>query len=81
MTDVPSACTASTVQLLNERPSMRTVHAPHWLVSQPILVPVSDSSFRSACTSSVRGSMSSVLEVPFTVSVTLCRAVSWSDIR
>ena len=36
----PSAWTASTVQLFTARPSMSTVQAPHWLVSQPICVPV-----------------------------------------
>src|SRR5689334_21028271 len=33
-------------QLLTERPSSRIVHAPHWPVSQPTLVPVSPSSSR-----------------------------------
>ena len=36
----PSACTANTVHDLTLRPSMSTVHAPHWLVSQPTWVPV-----------------------------------------
>jgi hypothetical protein len=32
---------ARVVQLFTERPSTRTVQAPHWLVSQPTCVPVS----------------------------------------
>jgi hypothetical protein len=32
----PSACTANTVQDLTLLPSMSTVQAPHWLVSQPM---------------------------------------------
>ena len=41
VTALPSACTARQVQDLTATPSSSTVHAPHWLVSQPILVPVS----------------------------------------
>ena len=37
---LPSACTASTVQLLADTPSRWTVHAPQLLVSQPTFVPV-----------------------------------------
>ena len=37
----PSACTASTVQLFTDSPSMCTVQAPHDDVSHPMLVPVS----------------------------------------
>ena len=37
----PSACTASTVQLFTDSPSMWIVHAPHDDVSQPMFVPVS----------------------------------------
>ena len=43
----PSACTASTVQLFTALPSMSTVQAPHWLVSQPMWVPVRLRSSRS----------------------------------
>ena len=49
----PSAWTASIVQLLTALPSTRTVHAPHWLVSQPTWVPVSPRSSRRNWTSSV----------------------------
>ena len=41
VTDAPSACTARQVHDLTATPSSSTVQAPHWLVSQPILVPVS----------------------------------------
>ena len=40
VTLAPSAWTASIVQLFTARPSTWTVHAPHWLVSQPTCVPV-----------------------------------------
>ena len=38
----PSTATASTVQLFTEPPSTSTTQAPHWLVSQPTCVPVSE---------------------------------------
>ena len=41
VTSAPSAWSASSVQLFTALPSTRTVQAPHWLVSQPICVPVS----------------------------------------
>src|SRR6266550_1053656 len=40
VTDEPSACAARHVHDFTATPSSCTVHAPHWLVSQPILVPV-----------------------------------------
>src|SRR5450830_1716981 len=42
----PSACTASTRQLVTERPFMMTVQAPHSPLLQPILVPRSPRSSR-----------------------------------
>src|SRR5262245_26326027 len=66
----PSACCASMVQLFTARPSRRTVHAPHWLVSQPMCVPVRPSPSRSAWTRSVRPSTSSLRSSPLTTSVT-----------
>ena len=39
VTLAPSACTARTEQLLTDWPSIRTVHAPQLLVSQPTTVP------------------------------------------
>jgi hypothetical protein len=46
VTLAPSACTASVVQAFTAMPSMSPVQAPHWLVSQPILVPVRPASRR-----------------------------------
>ena len=43
VTDAPSAWAARHVHDLTASPSTSTVHEPHWLVSQPILVPVSPS--------------------------------------
>src|SRR5206468_6656297 len=67
----PSAWTASTVHDLTALPSIRTVHAPHWLVSQPTCVPVSLSFSRSSSTRSRDGSMSMTCSVPLTVTVIL----------
>ena len=46
VTLAPSAWTASIVQLFTAWPSTWTVHAPHWLVSQPTWVPVRPRSSR-----------------------------------
>ena len=46
VTLLPSACTASIVHDFTATPSTRTVHAPHWLVSHPTLVPVRPTSGR-----------------------------------
>ena len=54
----PSAWTAKTVQDLALRPSMSTVQAPHWLVSQPTCVPVRLRCSRRKWTRSRRGSTS-----------------------
>ena len=75
----PSACMASTVQLLAERPSIWTVQAPHWLVSQPTCVPVSARVSRRTSTRSALAGTSRLWCVPFTVSV-ICgmgRSISW----
>ncbi len=56
----PLACTASTLQDFTLRPSRWTVQAPQLLVSHPITVPVLPSFSRRYCTSSIRGSTSSV---------------------
>ena len=40
VTELPSAWTARQVHDRTATPSSSTVQAPHWLVSQPILVPV-----------------------------------------
>ena len=47
-------------------PSRCTTHAPHWLVSQPICVPVSRRVSRRKSTSSVRGSAWPSTSLPFT---------------
>src|SRR5262249_28530387 len=65
----PSACTASIVQDLTGRPSTSTVHAPQFVVSQPMCVPVSPSPRRSRCDSSSRGSTSATVRAPLTVTV------------
>src|SRR6267378_5097646 len=66
VTDRPSTCTANSEQDFTAWPSSRTVHAPHWLVSQPTCVPVSPSSSRRKWTSNIRGSTSRVAAAPFT---------------
>src|SRR4051812_40247112 len=63
----PSACTANTVHDLTARPSISTVQAPHWLVSQPTCVPVRFKCSRRKCTSSTRGSTCALRTRPFTV--------------
>src|SRR5262245_65978834 len=46
---------------------MSTVHAPHWLVSQPTCVPVRFSCSRRKCTRSVLGSTCALRSRPFTL--------------
>jgi hypothetical protein len=60
------------VQDLTDLPFIITVQAPHWLVSQPMCVPVSPSPSRMWWTSRVRGSTSLSRATPFTVIETLC---------
>ena len=67
---LPSAWTASTVQLFTDSPSRCTVHAPHDEVSQPMFVPVSRACSRMYWTSSVRGSTSKVCGTPLSVTDT-----------
>src|SRR5882724_2733809 len=64
----PAAWPASTVQDLTARPSIWTVQAPHWLVSQPIWVPVRLRFSRSRWTRSVRSSTSAETALPLIVS-------------
>src|SRR5579862_6090534 len=66
----PSTCQAKTVQDFIALPSTCTTQAPHCEVSQPTWVPVRRSSSRRNCTNSVRGSMSPVTALPFTVIAT-----------
>ena len=63
---VPSAWTASMVQLLTDSPFTWIVQAPHEEVSQPMLVPVSPSASRMWWTSRVLGSTSEVRVSPLT---------------
>src|ERR1700756_863980 len=58
--DLPASAGASSVQLFTARPSRCTTQAPHWLVSQPICVPVRLSVSRSSSVTSVAGSTSTV---------------------
>src|SRR3972149_323755 len=67
VTSLPSAWRASTVQDLTAMPSISTVQAPHWLVSQPILVPVRPSTSRRYPTSNKGGSIWWVRSMPFTL--------------
>src|SRR5262249_27355075 len=63
---LPSACTAKTVHDLTDLPSRSTVHAPQWLVSQPICAPVRFNCSRRRWMRSVRGSTSASMALPFT---------------
>ena len=58
------------VQDFTLSPSTCTTQAPHWLVSQPIWVPVSPSFSRSNSTSRVRASTVTLCCFPFTVRLT-----------
>src|SRR3954449_13582934 len=66
----PSACAASTVQDFTDSPSSSTVHAPHDVESQPMLVPVRPTTSRRYCTSSVLASTSCSVATPLTVIAT-----------
>jgi hypothetical protein len=66
----PSCITAKVMQDRTRRPSTWTVHAPHSPLSQPLFVPVSDSSSRSASSRVMRGSTMIVRAWPFTVTLT-----------
>ena len=54
----------------DRHPSSSTVQAPHWLVSQPIFVPVRPTASRRKCASSSRGSTSAWYARPLTVILT-----------
>src|SRR3954470_5412465 len=66
----PSSDRVSSVQDFMAMPFTCTTQAPHWDVSQPTWVPVRRRFSRRNCTSRVRGSMSAVTGLPFTVSDT-----------
>ena len=63
---VPPAWPASTVQAFTARPSILTVQAPHWLVSQPTWTPVSRRFWRSRSTRSAFGGASISRASPLT---------------
>src|SRR6478752_2545014 len=69
-TACPEAIAASIVQDFTGSPSTSTTQVPQLEVSQPQCVPVSPSSSRRKCTSSVRGSTSAVTGSPLTVMFT-----------
>src|SRR5258706_12884357 len=70
VTVAPCAWTASTLQLFTALPSISTVQAPHWAVSQPMWVPVSARLPRRKSTSRVRDGTSAETALPFTVRAT-----------
>src|SRR6187402_3223673 len=74
----PSSAGASSVQLFTGRPSRCTTQAPHWLVSQPIWVPVRWSCSRSSSATSVAGSTSTVVGRPLSVK-DICKVILLRD--
>src|SRR6266851_7457013 len=66
----PWACTAKRVQDFTGRPSSSTVHAPQWLVSQPMWVPVRRRFSRIRCTRRRRGSTSASCFSPLIATLT-----------
>ena len=64
VTLAPSTATANNVQLLTEQSPTWTTHAPHWLVSQPTCVPVSESFSRNRSHNSMEGSTSTLVGLP-----------------
>jgi hypothetical protein len=59
------------VQLFTASPLNRTTQAPHWLVSQPMWVPVRFNFSRNNSETSVAGSTSTVRDRPLTVKLTI----------
>src|SRR6266516_7675420 len=74
----PSACTANSVQDFALRPSTRTVQAPHFVVSQPMCVPVRRRCSRRKWTSRTRGSTCPLRALPLTVIETWAIGVSFA---
>src|SRR3954454_4107861 len=66
-TSCPPAIAARTVQVFTGSPSSQATQVPQLLVSQPQWVPVSPSTSRRKCTSSMRPSISLVTGSPLTV--------------
>src|SRR4051812_46902502 len=73
VSSAPSAWTVSKVQLLTGLPFIWMTQAPHWLVSQPMCVPVRPRLSRKKLTSSSRGSTSAAYSTPLTFSLTATR--------
>src|SRR5438105_2197962 len=73
----PSSIGTSMVQLLMASPLNNTVHAPHWLVSHPICVPVRFSVSRSRSATSVAGSTSTLWDRPLSVKLTIMVTSDW----
>src|SRR3954469_22354378 len=67
-TSAPFACPTTMVQDFTARPFTCTVQQPHWLVSQPMCVPVSPSLSRRKSARSIRSSASPDIFLPLTVS-------------
>ncbi len=67
----PSACAVGTRQAHTCSPSRITVQAPQSPASQPILVPVRPSSWRSVSASDANGAASTVVGCPFSVKATV----------
>ncbi len=66
--DLPAAADRATLHDRADRPSRRTVQAPHWAMPQPYLVPVSFSESRSTHSNGVSGSTSTFCAMPLTIS-------------
>src|SRR5215211_9333250 len=69
-TSLSAAAESGRSQDATARPSSSTLQAPHWLAPQPKRVPMSPSGPRSAESSEVAGSASTILSTPFTRSRT-----------
>src|SRR5438093_5450484 len=71
----PSVWTVKSVQDLIGLPSKSTVHAPQWVVSHPMCVPVNRKTSRRKWTKSSRGSTSASRAMPLTVTRIRCVAM------
>src|SRR4051812_45299825 len=71
-TEAPSACTASVRQLRTDRPSIKTLQAPHTPCSQPTWVPVSRSVWRRKSARFSRASTMTLTGLPLSI-----KLMSW----
>jgi hypothetical protein len=69
VTSAPSSDTASVEQLFTDLPPTCTTQAPHWLVSQPMWVPVNRKFSRKNTDSNVSSGTSPLTDFPFTFNV------------